>query len=356
MKSLVLPIAGQSTRFPNIRPKWMLAHPNGNLMIHESIKGLPLAKFDKVYAVGLKSHFEKYNCEAGLRSQFEKLGIKENFRLIQLEQPTRSQPETVAEAIRREKIEGAIVIKDADNFFEMDYPQANFVGVYNLNDLNVVNAGNKSYVTVDDNGLVNNIAEKQIISSLFCCGAYSFEDARQFLNYYEKLQHHESLYISHIIYKMLLDQIPFKTVEVKNYIDWGTLSEWNTFKGQYSTLFVDLDGTLVKSSAQHFPPYWGQTDGITENIESLNRLYESGKSQIIITTSRTSEFKEATQAQLKRLGIKYHQIIFDLYHSKRIIINDFAKTNPYKSCDAINIKRDSEDLKEMLEESLGFEI
>ena len=34
---LLLPIAGRSSRFPNMKPKWLLTHPNGNFMIDESI-------------------------------------------------------------------------------------------------------------------------------------------------------------------------------------------------------------------------------------------------------------------------------------------------------------------------------
>lgn len=45
----------------------------------------------------------------------------------------------------------------------------------------------------------------------------------------------------------------------------------------------------------------------------------------------------------------------NLNHTRRIIINDYSKSNPYKSCDAINLKRNSDDLKEILRESLGID-
>ena len=34
--SLILPCAGSSSRFPNMKPKWMLTSPQNNLMIQES--------------------------------------------------------------------------------------------------------------------------------------------------------------------------------------------------------------------------------------------------------------------------------------------------------------------------------
>ena len=50
MKSLLIPIAGKSTRFPNTRPKWMLTHPkSGYFMGIESIRGINLDFFDKIY-------------------------------------------------------------------------------------------------------------------------------------------------------------------------------------------------------------------------------------------------------------------------------------------------------------------
>ena len=139
-------------------------------------------------------------------------------------------------------------------------------------------------------------------------------------------------------------------------MDWRTIREWNTYRSQYSTLFIDLDGTLVKNSAQYAAPFWGETEGIRDNIEAVNALYDTGKVEIILTTSRKEKARELPLAQIEQVGIKYHQVIFGLVHGRRIVINDYAKTNPYKSCEAINIKRNSNELKEMLEESIGFYI
>ncbi|MDP1776524.1 MAG: hypothetical protein Q8K94_07900, partial [Moraxellaceae bacterium] len=194
------------------------------------------------------------------------------------------------------------------------------------------------------------------VSPTFCVGGYGFEEADDFIRVYEQLSDNKDLYISHIIFQMLLEGEKFKGQNVSEYSDWGTIKEWNSYKAQYTTLFVDLDGTLVINSGQYSSPRWGDTDGIEKNITAINTLHASGKVEIILTTSRKESFREDTVEQLKRLGINYDQIIFGLVHGKRIVINDYAKTNPYKSCDAINIKRNSDDLSEMLEESLGFTI
>jgi hypothetical protein len=154
---------------------------------------------------------------------------------------------------------------------------------------------------------------------------------------------------------MILDDKAFSAPLCADYADWGTLKDWNRYKSQFGTLFVDLDGVLVRNSAEYFEPMWGQTDGIAENIRIINRLYDGGKVQIIITTSRKEGFRDATLKQLERVGMRYHQIIFGLNHGRRIVINDYARSNPYKSCDAVNIARNATNLSEMLEAALQIE-
>ena len=57
---LIIPAAGKSSRFPGIRPKWMLTHPNGNLMIVESISGLELNKYSQIIITILEEHEKQY--------------------------------------------------------------------------------------------------------------------------------------------------------------------------------------------------------------------------------------------------------------------------------------------------------
>jgi hypothetical protein len=85
----------------------------------------------------------------------------------------------------------------------------------------------------------------------------------------------------------------------------------------------------------------------------VNALYDSNKVRIVITTSRSEAFREVTVAQLKREGIKYHDLMLGLSHGKRVIINDFAPTNPYRSCDAINIPRNSSALASLIRGTFG---
>ena len=36
MKNLIIPVAGQSSRFPNMRPKWLMTMPDGSIMLEKN--------------------------------------------------------------------------------------------------------------------------------------------------------------------------------------------------------------------------------------------------------------------------------------------------------------------------------
>lgn len=347
---LILPVAGKSTRFPNVRPKFLLTHPEGTLMITESIRGINLKKFKKIIIVSLKEYETKYNFSKELLKEFKREYPKIRTKLLLLNSPTDSQPETVACAIRNYKIKGGIFIKDSDNYFQFDSEyKNNVIAVADLHKLGKVNASNKSYVNIGVQNTVTNIAEKKIIGNLFCCGGYYFADAQYFLTKFTELRKNiHNLYISHIIYKMILEKQIFFSEEASDYIDWGTLEDWMEYKRQFATIFIDIDGVLMVNGGQHCTPKWGEGGSLQENIDAINRLYDTGKVYIILTTSRPVVNYSLTQKQLKKYKLNYHKIIYDLPHAQRILINDHAKSNPYPSAIAINLERNSNKLEDML--------
>lgn len=357
--SLIIPAAGRSSRFPGMRPKWLLTHPSGCPMVVACIKGMSLKNIDNIYLAVLKDHIDGFATIKSLKSAFKDFGIKSKVTIVVLDRVTQSQPETIAKVIEEESITGPIFIKDVDNYFEIEPTSENCVASYSLTDMSLVHAKNKSYITLDDNGNINNIVEKKVIGAEFCVGGYSFQSSIEFLDTFHEIKKivgdHSEIYPSHIIFQMIANGSKFTSHRAENYIDWGTLKEWTDYRSKYATIFVDLDGVLVENSSRYFKPLWGKSKGIEDNIFALNRLHKSGKVKIIITTARSSTQKEITKSQLKCNGILYDELIMDLPHAKRIIINDFSKSNPYKSCDAINIQRNENNLRQMLEDSIGIE-
>lgn len=351
MKNLIVPMGGKSSRFPGMRPKWMLTHPMTNrFMVTESILGINLDFFDSLYFIFLNEHEEKYQFLHGFRNELEECSLINKSKFIFLKEQTYSQSETVYNAIKKEGIEGFIFIKDSDGYYECNIESpTNQIAFFDLNDMDDINARTKSYIELDVNGIVTNIVEKKVISSTFSAGGYGFESASQFCETFDKIQDLEGeCYVSNVIFEMILSGTKFEGLPTTNFKDWGTIDSWNNYKSQYRCLFVDIDGTLVTNSSVHFPPYVGNGESLQNNIDHLNSLYNSGKVKIILTTSRPNYMRELTIRELDEKGILYDELITSLPHCKRVIINDFAKSNPYPSCEAINIPRNSDNLKEFL--------
>jgi hypothetical protein len=206
------------------------------------------------------------------------LVLKIKLNILFLPEQT-SQSETVYNGNPNAKIDGFIFIKDSDGYYECDITDENNQDcIFDLNDMDDINARTKSYIEFDINGLVTNIVEKKVISSTFSVGGYGFASAKEFCKIYETFKDtEEECYISHIIFEMILSGSSFYGLKTKNFKDWGTLDAWNKYKSQYRCLFVDIDGTLVSNSSIHFPPYVGTGDPLNSNISLLRSLYDSGK-------------------------------------------------------------------------------
>ena len=328
----------------------MLSHPMTNrLMVTEAISGLNLDFFDNIYFICLQQHEDKYSFMKGFVSELDDAGLRAKSNIVLLPEQTESQSETVYTFLSGYDLDGFIFIKDSDGFYRCDVEERNQVAYFDLNDMDDINARTKSYVDLDVNNVVTNIVEKKVISSTFSSGGYGFADAKEFCKTFEKLQDMDGeCYISHIIFEMMLSGSTFYGTKTTDFKDWGTLDAWNKYKSQYKCLFVDIDGTLITNSSHHFPPYVGSGEPIENNIDLLADLHEQGKAKIILTTSRPENLRKITIMELQTKGIPYDELIMGLPHCQRIIINDFARSNPYPSCSAINIPRNENNLTEFL--------
>ena len=178
-------------------------------------------------------------------------------------------------------------------------------------------------------------------------GGYGFEDAALFLEHFNKLQQQETeCYPSHIIFDMMLSGNNFTGHKVKEYEDWGTLQEWNKFRATYKTLFLDIDGVLLSNTSDKIPPLNGTGSPLKENLKFILELWQAGRTTIILTTGRRNSERKNTIKELNKNHIPYDQLIMNLPHGQRIVINDFANSNPFPSARAINLKRDDDNLRE----------
>ena len=116
----------------------------------------------------------------------------------------------------------------------------------------------------------------------------------------------------------------------------------NILKKEFNRRDVERMRNLVKGKYGDNNWFDKKDKPIINNLRLVSELQKKGAT-IIITTSRCSSLKKYIADFLKEFEITPMEIICDLNHSPRTIINDFANTNPYPSCEAINIPR-NEDL------------
>lgn len=223
--NLIIPAAADKAEYSNNLPYIFGLSEDGIILCLKSILGLNLEKFDHIYFTILKKHDEKFFVAESLNLQFRRLGIS-NAKVVVLEEPTIDQSETIYETIQKEHITGGIFIKDADSYYKTDISQGNGIAICPIEDLEVLAPRDKSYVAVDDMYYVTNIIEKTVVGHYISAGGYLIEDVSDFINYYNRLRGYGKLYLSHIIYAMLLDKKTFRPMIVENYKDWGTQKDW----------------------------------------------------------------------------------------------------------------------------------
>lgn len=186
----------------------------------KSILGLNLDDFSNIYFTILRKHADRYDVDVLLELQLRRLGL-DKAKIVVLDYPTSTQAETVVKTIEQENICGSIFIKDADSSFRADILPENGVAVYPLEKLELVDPRNKSYVSVDDMQHITNIIEKRVVSNLFNVGGYCFENVNDFMDIYNLHKELGNIYISHLIYAMLLNGNTFRPIHVTEYNDWN---------------------------------------------------------------------------------------------------------------------------------------
>jgi hypothetical protein len=347
MKTLILPVAGRSSRFPDMRPKWLLTMPDGKLMLEKAVEKLEMSDYDRIVVVCLREHIEAYLTPKSLEGVLAGIGHP-NIDLCILEEPTSSQSETVAQALIRSNISGAFFVKDCDNMFKVRWGGGNELAVLDLNNVGLIDAKNKSYVNVDTLGNISNIVEKQVISNLFCCGGYGFRDAEEFLQHFKTINSEQEVYISHVIYSMLLSEVNFRISMADYYVDWGTLREYRHYTRSFLTLFCDVDGVLLYNGSKFGKKGWG-TEPISENLQTISRLQKSGLLHLIITSSRPESEIGYLRQRLADYEVTPDRYVMGLPHARRIVVNDYSATNPYPTAIAINVERDGKTLSSILD-------
>ena len=147
MRTLIIPCAGKSSRFPNMRPKWMLTHPDGRAMIDKAIDGIDKDSFDRIIITIVKEHDEKYEASLILKQVFSD---NPKVEVCLLDSFTRSQSETVYNTLVAMNVKGSFVVKDSDNQIMTQLPDEtkNFIVGYDI-DIHTIDAAPYFWSEID---------------------------------------------------------------------------------------------------------------------------------------------------------------------------------------------------------------
>ncbi len=343
MKTLIVPCAGKSSRFPGMKPKYLLTYPDGKLMVEKAIEGIELRDFDRIIITIVKEHEEMYDARIILEQIF---GNQSKFEIVVLDSFTSSQSETIALTLDKAKVEGEFWVKDSDNYVKAPIGEANAIVGLNIGtyDHEINRLGTKSFLIVNEQKNIVDIIEKKITSQYICIGVYGFEDTSVFMDAYMKLSKEKNgmgeIYISHVVSYLIGRKIcVFKYIEANEYEDWGTVEDWKIVQKKHASYIVNLDGVLVHNRSKYGIMNWdSEFITIDSNVERLKMLSDEG-AQIIITSTRDESQRDRICELLKQNGILVHQLILGCNFSPQIVINDFSASNQYPSCSAVSIPR-----------------
>jgi len=345
---VIVPCGGRSSRYPNQPPKWMLPAHDGRPMLALAVSGIRVEKHDLIVTI-LREHEDKYRVRQGLETAFG-----QPIHVVVLEEPTRSQPETVAKTLEAVGLAEPFLVKDSDNTFVVDdvRQDTNYVCVDSLNNYDQINPRNKSYLQVDHKGLVTNIREKVVISDLFSVGGYSFLHPDQFLECYRRLskqtaEWQRELYISDIIGAMILEGIPFRARQIKGYQDWGTITEWRRALLSRKTYFVALDGFVFERGSEHFHPAFANVKPNAAAVDSLKELAQRGHSLIYLSI-RPASLADVTARQLADAGLPASQVVYNCPISPWTVLTAPDPTLPFQTSHALELQPDDPNLSSKL--------
>jgi len=340
---IIVPAAGLSTRFPNMKPKYLLYDYKGDMMLMNALRTFRQRGY-RIHLGILKEHEEKYNVIKQIQHEWP-----ENINYVIIDKPTRGPADTVYQIIKSAGLHTSeIFIKDCDSFFEHDITEGdNYVCVSKISQHEILKKlASKSFTIANNNGIITDIVEKEVVSDTFCVGGYKFSSAMLYKNAFEQLKTDREVFVSDVIGRCINNQQIFTNRMVSEYVDVGTATDWFEYNDK-PVIFCDIDGTIIVAQSRLDLESKKEPVVLENNVKRLLQLQENG-AQFIFTSARENQYTSITREMLYKLGFKSFNLLCGLQNSKRILINDYNNANPYPRAEAINIHRDSDNLSDFL--------
>ena len=346
--SIVILAAGKSTRYGGNRPKYLRTLPDGELVIQSVIREVSSRSFSRIILVVQEAHLDGIDLDAICSD------VDERVEILRLNGFTQGPAITASMAVELLNIEGPVSFRDCDSLFSVEASAegSGYVAITDCRQANVQDLVQKSFVLIDENtNLVLDIVEKSPVSYYVSVGEYGFGDARRFLSETEhlmRLSEEKELYLSHVMSRMLASGECFRGLSVDMVVDLGTEDRFQEYISRRASYFCDIDGVLVLNQSKYFDPKWDiPPTPIQQNVDALLSKQDEG-AELVFVTSRPESLRPQTQTALQEMGFYSFQLIMGLRHARRILVNDYADSNPYPSGIAVNIKRNTNNLGELI--------
>jgi capsule biosynthesis phosphatase len=316
--NIIIPLGGIGKRFSDngyTKPK-PLIKVLGKEIIFWVLDSLNLSENDNVF-IPYNEFLDAFNFSEIVNSLYP------NIKLKSLP-PTNGPSETLKLCINEFDIDGKIVLLDGDNWYEDDIISK----VRNIKDNLCVYFNSTtpeplfSYLELEGDKIIN-IKEKIKISDNANTGCYVFNDAKEVLDYIDKIEKTGEKYISDIISNMIEDGMNFSSLKIDNYHVLGTPQQIIEFSKSYPTekkrFVFDLDNTLVTYPA--ISGDYSSVKPISKTINYLRNLKKQGHHIIIYTARRMrthsgnvgaliADIGEVTINTLKEFDIPYDELFF----------------------------------------------
>ena len=353
MWNIVIPCGGLGSRLANIgnsKPK-PLIEVQGKTLIEHSILSFDIeAKF-----IFVTRTFEDQKHNEELSKLLKRL--RPESQEIRINKVTSGASETVLAAKNLINNDTPLVVYNCDQILSWDpYDFVKWVNsqsplssvvLYNSND------PKNSFAKIED-GFITHIKEKNPISNDALVGFHYWQKGRDFVKSAELLldQFHSNgspeCYLSETYNYLDKSKIMPYYIASHHYKPLGTPEDISKFIGRSleysvekpSTIFIDLDGTILKHNHAISLVHMNKEELIPGVREKLDQWDSIGHKIIIVTARKESE-RELTKTQLSNLAVPYDLLIMGCTNGNRILINDKISADSKDRSLAVNVFTDS---------------
>lgn len=347
--NIVIPMAGDGQRFLDYGynlPKFLI-NINGKTMIERAIKSLNI---DGNYTyIVQKKHYDLYNLQETLNL------ITPGCNIILLENKTDGAARTVLFAESIINNNSPLIIFNSDQIIEWDsFVFKEFI----KKDLDgaIVTfkaTGNKwSYVKTNNDGLIEEVAEKKEISDEATAGVYYWSKGEDYVNSAKQMidkdiKINNEFYVAPVYNEAILNNKKFYSFLINKMWGVGTPEDLEIYlskqKEYYTekpkTIFCDIDGTIIKHVHSFSNINKTKPEILQGVIEKFNE-WDSKGYKIILTTARKESARAITEKHLNELGLCWDYLLMGVTSGQRVLINDKLFENDLDRALSINVITD----------------